>query len=217
MRSALYLPGINAEVSRANLMNVFSFSRKFDRGIKRAAQKVVRRSGEKGFLSLELGLVLLVVAGAIVAGVLTYRDNLRKTSINNNTQQISSVAANLRAKYGQSNMYGSVTTALAVRSQSIPEFLRDGSAATASNTFGGAITVAPVTLVGANDSVQLVWPNVPANQCSDLVTNVQREMRQINVGTTTVKPNNGEIDLSALETACEASAATTLNFWIGRS
>ncbi|MDD2609465.1 MAG: type 4 pilus major pilin [Giesbergeria sp.] len=202
------------------MMNIFSLSRQLDRRAKRTAQRMVQRAwqkGQNGFLSLELGLVLLVVAGAIVAGVLSYRDNLRKTSINNNTQQISSIAANLRSKYGQSNMYGSVTTALAVRSQAIPEFLRDGTNATASNSFGGAITVTPVTLTGANDSVQLVWPNVPANQCSDIVTNVQREMRQITVGTTSVKANNGQINLTALETACEASTAATLNFWIGRS
>ena len=172
---------------------------------------------KKGFLSLELGLVLLVVAVAIVAAVLSYRDNLRKTSINNNTQQISSTSANLRAKYGQANLYGSVTTALAVRSQSIPEALRDGTAATASNSFGGAIVVTPATLTGANDAVQLDWPNVPANQCSDLVTNVQREMRQISVGSTSVKDNNGTLDLNALETACESSPAQTLKFWIGRS
>lgn len=194
-------------------MNLFSVSRRTGKRGNRA----VLKSCYKGFLSLELGLVLLVVAVAIVAAVLSYRDNLRKTSINTNTQQISGTAANLRAKYGQANLYGSVTTALAVRSQSIPSALRDGTAATASNSFGGSITVTPATLTGANDALEIEWPNVPADQCSDLVTNVQREMRQISVGSTSVKSNNGTLDLAALETACESAPAQSLKFWIGRS
>lgn len=176
-----------------------------------------RAERQGGFLSLELGLVLLVVALAIVAAVLYYRDNLRKMSVNNTTQQILTTSSNLRAKYGQTNAYSNVTTALAVRSGSIPEALRDGSAPTATNSFGGSITAAPATLSGANDSVQVSWPNVPANQCSDIVTNVEREMRQVAVDSTTVKPNNGSIDFTALETACDSGSAVTINFWVGRS
>lgn len=172
---------------------------------------------ESGFLSLEMGLVLLVIALAIVAAVLYYRDNLRKTSTNNTTQQILTTSANLRAKYGQTNSYGTVTTAMAVRSGSIPEALRDGTAASATNTYGGAITIAPASLNGANDSLQVSWPNVPNTQCSDVVTNIEREMRQVSVGSTVVKPNNGAIDLSALETACDAASGVTINFWVGRS
>ncbi len=182
-----------------------------------SARKGKRIERQDGFLSLEMGLVLLVVALAIVAAVLYYRDNLRKTSINNTTQHILTTAANLRAKYGQANAYANVTTALAVRSGSIPEALRDGTAATATNTFGGSITATPATLSGANDSVQVAWPNVPPNQCSDIVTNVEREMRQVGVGSTTVKANNGTIDFAALETACDSDTAVTINFWVGRS
>ena len=199
-----------------SLSNLSQSSRKnFQRGQRFLAR--TRYKFHKGFMSLELGLVLLVIAVAIVSAVLYYRDNLRKTSINNNIQQISSTAASLRAKYGQSNQYGSVTTSLAVRSSAIPEALRDGTAATASNSFGGAITVAPTTLTGANDSLEIVWPNVPDKQCSDIVTSVQREMRQVAVDSTTVKANNGQLDLNAVETACESASAVTLHFWIGRS
>lgn len=172
---------------------------------------------KRGFLSLELGLVLLVVAVMIVGSVLYYRDNLRKTSIQNTVQQVLTTSSNLRSKYGQANRYGVVTTDLAVRSGSIPDVLRDGTAGTATNAFGGAITVAPATLNGANDSLEIVWPNIPSNQCSDVVSNADREMRQITVGSTMVKANNGQLDLVALETACGSASAIDLHFWIGRS
>lgn len=180
--------------------------------ISNASKKIVR-----GFLSLEMGLVLLVTAIIIVGAVIYYRDNLRKTSVQTNVQQILSTSSALRAKYGQSNKYSLVTTELAVRSGSIPDALRDGDDATATNSFGGAVTAAPASLTGANDSVEIIWPNVPEKQCSDIVTGVEGEMRQVAVGSTTVKANNGELDSVALETACEAADAQDLHFWVGRS
>jgi len=182
-----------------------------------AHQCALSQRGAKGFLSLEMGLVLLVVSIAIVSAVLYYRDNLRKIAINDSTQHILGSAANLRAKYGQTNRYGAVTTALAVRSGAIPQTLRDGAAATATNSYGGAVTVAPASLNGANDSVVITWPNVPTAQCSDIVSNAEREMRQVAVGSSTVKPNNGALDIDALETACESASAVAIQFWVGRS
>lgn len=181
------------------------------------SEKIKKTKQQHGFLSLEMGLVLLVIAVIIVGSVMYYRDNLRKTSVQNNTQQILSAASNMRAKYGQSNQYGVVTTAIAVRSGVIPAALRDGDDATATNSFGGSIAVAPATLTGANDSVEITWPSVPKNQCSDIVTNADPEMRQIAVGSTTVKTNNGTLDLDALETACESDTTVDLHFWVGRS
>ncbi len=146
-----------------------------------------------------------------------YRPNLRKTAINTTTQQMLSVSSNLRAKYGQANKFGAITTSVAVRAGVIPEFLRDGTGTTATNPYGGAITLVPASLNGTNDSVQVTWPNVPKDQCSDIVTNIEREMRQVSVGSTVVKDGGGPMDIEALETACDAATAVTIDFWVGRS
>lgn len=183
----------------------------------RATRKGVKSKPQNGFMSLELGLVLLIVALAIVAAVLYYRDNLRKTAINTTTQQMLSVSSNLRAKYGQANKFGAITTSVAVRAGVIPEFLRDGTGTTATNPYGGAITLVPASLNGTNDSVQVTWPNVPKDQCSDIVTNIEREMRQVSVGSTVVKDGGGPMDIEALETACDAATAVTIDFWVGRA
>lgn len=61
------------------------------------------------------------------------------------------------------------------------------------------------------------WPNVPTAQCSDIVSNSEREMRQVAVGSSTVKPNNGALDIDALESACESASAVAIQFWVGRS
>lgn len=176
-----------------------------------------RKHQQNGALSLELGLVLLVVALLVSAAVVYYRDNIRKSSISANIGSLTYIAANARVKYGKQNMYVQATTANVVRAQVIPVGLRDGAAATASNLFGAAITTAAATLTGANDAMTIVWGNIPTGQCSDIITGSMDEFRQISVGATIVKPLDGVLNLTTLETACDVAAPVAATFWVGRS
>lgn len=169
-----------------------------------------------GAFSIELGLVLLVLLAMIAAAVWWYRDNIRKTSVNDNTAQLLHISSNMISKYGKPGRYADVTTAIAVQSGVIPANLRDGAGTTATNLFGGTLTVTPQTLTGANDSVLLPWPGVPRNQCSDIVSGVSGEFRRIDVGATTVKPDNGALDIAALEGACDGADTLDLGLYIGR-
>ena len=175
------------------------------------------RRKQGGFTALELGLVLLVAAIIIAGAVVYYRENLRKTSITSNMGNILSIASTAKSKYGLQNLYSQVTTALAVQGQVIPGALRDGTANTATNPFGGAIALAPVTLVGANDGLRLDWTNTPGNQCSDIVTSVQGEFRQISVAGVDVKPLDGTLNLATLEAQCQSAANVNVQYFIGRS
>ncbi len=176
---------------------------------------------QRGFLSLEAGLVLLVVALLVVAAVYGYRDNLRKTSVNNNITHILATAGAARSTFGQANQYANVTTAIAVSGNVIPASLRDGAAQTATNTFGGAITVAPIALGGgAIDALQVTWPNVPSNQCSDIVMGVQAELRRVQVATTDVKALDAPVSIANTTTQCESAGAfgnVALDLFVGRS
>lgn len=179
--------------------------------------KVHPNKAQRGATSIELGLVLLIIIGLIVAAVWGFRENKRRTSVNENTQQLLHISSNMITKYGKPGRYADVTTAVAVRGGVIPANLRDGNAETATNAFGGAIAVTPQSLTGANDSMQLAWPAVVSNQCSDIVSNVVGEFRRIDVGGATVKPDNGQLDIAALEAACDAGDDTIdLTFFIGR-
>lgn len=171
---------------------------------------------ELGALSLELGLVLLVLLLIIAGAVWAYRDNIRKTSVNENTSQLLHVSSNMISKYGKPGRYADVTTAIAIRAGVIPANLRTGAGVTATNLFGGAITVTPQTLTGANDSMLLAWPGVTRNQCSDIVSGVAGEFRRIDIGAAVVKPDNGQLDIAALEAACDANDTSNLNLFIGR-
>jgi type II secretory pathway pseudopilin PulG len=175
---------------------------------------------QRGFLSVELGLVLLVVAILVVGAVAYYNSNLRKTSISTNVQQIQAIAGSAKATYGYQNLYGQVNTAVAVQGHLIPDSLRDGAANTATNNFGAAIVVSPVNGTGTNDMLQVTWGNVPSDQCSDIVLGVATSLRRISVGATVVKPLDGAINIATLNDACEANTNTgnvALTLAIGRS
>ena len=185
-------------------------------------QRTIGKKTSRGFLSVELGLVLLVVAVLIVGAVLFFTDNMRKTSVSSNVQLIQAISGAAKSTYGARNDYANVTTTIAVRSHTIPTEMRDGSATTASNPFGASVTVAPATsgTGGANDVLNLIWGNVPADQCSDIVTSVASAMRRIEIAGTDVKTLDGTLNNANLTTQCESAGTSgnvSITFVIGRS
>ncbi len=172
---------------------------------------------QRGFFSVDLGLGLLIGSLLIGIAALAFSKNFRNTSLTANTQYIRTIASNAKASYGQRGVYGEVTTAMAVSSKLIPEELRDGQAVTATNPYGGVITVTPANGTGTNDLLVLSWPNVPSNQCNDLVTSVERDMRRITVNAVVVKPLDGVLNNATTATNCEAAATVPVVFSIGRS
>jgi hypothetical protein len=172
---------------------------------------------QRGVFSVELGLALLIGSLIIAAAAVFFSQNMRKTSLNTNVQYIQMIAGNAKTTYGQRGAYGDVTTAVAVRSRVIPAELRDGTAATATNPYGGVITVAPANGTGVNDLLVITWPNVPANQCNDLVTAISRDMRRITVNGVEVKPLDAALNNATTATNCEAADSVPVVFSIGRS
>lgn len=178
--------------------------------------KTARGFRQKGWLTIELGLALLVIAVLVAVAVLFYRDSQRKNSVNNNISEITFVASNANAKYGTTGRYGDVTTDIAVRGGVVPAHLRVPGTDEANNRFGGVVTIEPADLTGTNDVLEITWPAVPTNQCSDIVTGVQSEFRVITVAGAEVKANGALLDLAALEDACDADAPVDIVLSVGR-
>jgi hypothetical protein len=174
-------------------------------------------SAQRGFLSLEAGLVLLVVALAIVAAVIYYRDNLRRTSINTNVTQMLATAGAARSTFGQANRYADVTTAIAVSANVIPSTLRSGTDQAATNIFGGTIEAAPAQLTTAADVLRIEWPNVPAGQCIEIAMGIQGELRRLDIAGTTVKPTDAPLNLATTTTACESAGTVEIAMFVGRN
>ena len=173
------------------------------------------RKSQRGFGALEFGLVLLLVAILTIAAILFYRDNLRKSSVNSNIAHILSISGAARSVYGKTNQYVNVTTGIAVQSNIIPAVLRDGAATTATNTLGGAIALAPAG--AANDMLQITWPSVPSNQCSDIVMGIEQEGRRVQVAGVDVKALDAAVNIGTVAAQCDSAPTVTIDLFIGRS
>jgi Tfp pilus assembly protein PilE len=166
-------------------------------------------------LSVTVALIILaIIAGGIF---MAFRENTRKNEVKEAVSLVSSIGSEMRQKYGSTNMYRDVTTAIAVQSRAIPESYRVAGTNTAQNVWGGAITIAPVDLTSANDAVALTMNAVPQNECMDIVTGTQAVGRRVRVAGVAVKPTDAELSLANLATQCESGPNVAIEWAVGRT
>lgn len=180
--------------------------------------KATTFKSQRGVTVVELTIVLIVGALLAAAAVFGFQTNQRRNEIKDNTTAIIEISAELQRKFGINNQYGAVTTAIAVQSRSIPQYMRVTGTDTANNSYGGAITAAPVTLTTTNDAIALTWSNVPQSQCVDLVLGAQNMARRIRVAGTAVKATDTAQTVAAtLATQCETADRVDIIFDVGRT
>lgn len=198
-------------------------------------QQLQNRKKQAGITLVEVSIGLIIAAVLAAAAYLAFENNNRRNEVKSNVNTLTELGAELKTKFGRTNRYGDVTTAVAIQSATIPPELRDPGAVTAANIYGGAITVLPTQVQTADDAIQVVWDNVPSEQCSDIVVGVEPAVREVFVnapGTggvarggavSAIKDESGpvvELDVAALTTACEAQAAAgqvEITFVYGRN
>lgn len=176
------------------------------------------RTQQNGFALLELTIAIILVSLLAAAAIFGYQANQRRSETRENLTALIETAAELQKKFGITNQFATVTTAIAVQSRSIPANLRIVGTNTAQNTYGGLITAAPVTLTTANDSLALSWANVPQSQCIDLVMGAHQIARRVRVATVVVKATDTALPVPAtLATQCETADRVDVVFDIGRT
>lgn len=192
-------------------------------GIKFMKKNSSAKKNQTGVSMVELSVVLVIVALLSAAIFLGLQSNSRRVEAQDNVSQITEVAAGLRKSFGRSNSYAQLTAAkgteLAITSRIIPAQLRDGTAFTAKNSYGGPITIAVNNAdcgAIAAACVNLGWDSIPQAQCVDLALGVEAGARIVKINAVTVKPLNGTIDLALLSTNCEAASAVPMTLVIGR-
>lgn len=182
-----------------------------------------QRRVQRGFVSAEMGLVIIMGAIMLVAAVYVFLNNRKQAAITENTNQIIGIAEQAKKLYGSRAEYINVNQAIAGATL-LPTQLRDRNATgplaagTATNSYGGGINFTPQATVvgGATDILILRWNNVPRAHCVDLVLGTANPMRQVNVAGTIVKPLDGQINIATLNTQCETGDNVAVDFWIGR-
>ena len=166
-------------------------------------------------VNLMIALVIMAVIGA--ASYRSMRDSNRDVEIENAIKAVNLTANSLRSNFGVTGQYGTVTTAIAVQSRTIPESQRIAGTNTAQNSFGGAVTTTPVQLTSANDAVDLSWANIAPWACARIVLGTAGSARRITVGGTAVKPIDGAIATATLTQQCDVDDPVTIVWAVGRT
>ena len=172
---------------------------------------------QAGDFMVSLSVALIIVA-IISAGIyIAFAENARKNEVTVSINAITATAANLRKNFGINNTYGAVTTGIAIQSRTIPAEQRNGALLTASNSYSGAITTVPATLITANDVVDLSYARVPSSQCVDIVLGTEAVARKIMVGAAIPKATDTPLVLATLTAACESATNVTIVWSVGRT
>ncbi|MEQ6436339.1 type 4 pilus major pilin [Comamonas sp. w2-DMI] len=174
------------------------------------------RRNQGGWSIVQVMFGLLVAGMFLYVAVSQYQDSTKKARIEAATQEFIQMVGTAQKTYGYANLYGQVTTAIAVQGGIVPEHRRNTGANTANNNYNGAITFAPATINTANDGLSITFANVKGTDCQQLVQNTESITRQVFVGATQVKPTDAAVNLASLSSTCDATATVDVRWVIGR-
>lgn len=167
------------------------------------------RKGKKGFTLVEILLVVGFIALAGIGIYTVYNKVNMSNNASNESRNINLIKAGVKNIYGSSQGYAGLTNSVLNDARATPDSMRaipyTAGATAITNSFGGAVTVLPVTLGGAglNNGFQITYPQVPGAICSRLVTMLDKNIEQITVAGTVVKPyGTGNLNVVSLATQC---------------
>lgn len=172
---------------------------------------------QRGISIMSVLLGLVIAALVAVVGFNQFSDAQRKARIEAATGEVSTIIADAQKTYGAANQFANVTTAIAVQGGVIPARLRDPGANTARNKYSGDIFLTPATINVVNDSLDLTYRAVRAEDCQDIALTVDPLVNAIQVvDGSFVKPVNGTLNLATLATQCANTATVNMIFRFGR-
>ena len=172
--------------------------------------KLFKSSKQKrGFTLIE---ILLVVGFIAVAGIGVYTVYNKVTlgnAANTEGRNIDTLRAGVKNLFAGASSTANLTNTVVNNAGITPTPMQTaGTPANITNSFGGAVVIAPVTLVAANDGFRITYPSVPGSVCTKLVTGTGTQFDRVTVGATVVKAlgTNTTVDIAAATTACAADA-----------
>jgi Tfp pilus assembly protein PilW len=165
---------------------------------RRAAPTASRKRGQRGN-ALVFSMLGLVIGGIVLAlGISYYQNSQANAQVQGTISEISAIIA------------------VAVGSRVIPDTRADAGGTTATNSYSGAITLVDNSATTPS-TAKLSYANVPASQCTQLINGAQSLARRITIGATDVKPLDGAIDVTRVNTQCTSATSVAIDFVFGRT
>jgi type II secretory pathway pseudopilin PulG len=175
--------------------------------------KIKRRTS--GMTLLEFGIVIGLFA--LVVGLALYVVPSIMANIRSNAEAtlLPTVSSKIQRAYANQPNYSAVTTQQIAGLYIYPESEVSGN--TITNRWGGPVTLAPATLVTANDAVAITSANVPTSECIQLEQAVESSFRTITINGSPVKTDSptAVVNESTVSTAC-GNATNSMVFTFGK-
>jgi type IV pilus assembly protein PilA len=169
------------------------------------------KKASKGFTLVEILLVVGFIALAGIGIYTIYSKVTVSSQANTEGRNLDTLRAGVKNLYGGAASYAGLTGTVLNDGRVTPDNMRIvpyvAGATAINNSFGGAVTVLPVTLGGgaANNAFEITYPGVPGAVCSKLVTVSGKGFDQISIGGTIVKAfGTGNLNVAAAAGLCAA-------------
>lgn len=182
--------------------------------------KNLRKKSNKGFTLTEILLVVGFIALAGIGVYVVYNKVQTGNAANTEARNIDAIRAGVKNIYGATVNYTNLTNKVLLDARVVPDNMRAGNSGTAIiNSFGGTVTVAPVTFNAGpgntNNAFSITYTNVPVDVCSKLVSVAAPGFNKVAIGTgtgtevkNTAGANGNELDIAAATSNCAAAAGT---------
>ncbi len=174
-----------------------------------------KRKSKKGFSLLELLLVLGIIAALVVAAFIVYPKVQASQRAQTESNNIATIQAGVKALYTSASSFTGLTNTVAVQAKIFPDNMLSGvgNAAVPVNAFKGNITVLAANTgpsLATGSSFTISYANVPAAECTKIITATAGNFYIATVNAKVVKPAGGTLDVAATTAACNNATSNTI-------
>lgn len=179
---------------------------------------LLRNKNKKGFSLLELLLVLGIIAALVVGAFIVYPKVQASQRSEAESKNLATIQAGVKSLYTSASSFSGLTNTVAVGAKVFPDNMLIGTGTSASvvNTFKGNVTLASAATgpsSTAGSSFTITYNNVPAAECTKIVSATAANFYTVTVGSTTVLPAGGSLDVASAASACNTGGnSNTLVF-----
>lgn len=180
---------------------------------------IKKKKSRKGFSLLELLLVLGIIAALVVAAFIVYPKVQASQRAQAESNNIATIQTGVKTLYTSASSFTGLSNTVAVQAKIFPDNMLSGSgsAATPINAFKGKVTLASANTgpsTAAGSSFTITYENVPAAECTKIITAAAANFYTAGVGTAgNVKPAGGILDIAQATAQCQTGGnSNTLIF-----
>jgi prepilin-type N-terminal cleavage/methylation domain-containing protein len=170
--------------------------------------KSIRSRRQSGFTLVELGIVLALIGIGLFFAISKMQESGNVSRAQNSANEISAAITNIQRYYSTSAGFPTSINAATMKDNALvpARWLTDsGGAVTAVGPFGTTLTVTGTANLGT-----MTITSTPKGVCVEMIKILGAGMNKITLGSTTVKPVGGVVDLGALGTACNVGTPPNL-------